>query len=98
MKIVWLPLAREDMEQTYEYYHDVAGPEIAQNQLQKIVHAARIFKEHPYVGVMNEADDEVFEWHIPNTSYTLPYCVVDNEVQILRVFDDRQERPEVWRS
>lgn len=98
MKIVWLPYALSDLAGIKRYYTKAAGKPIADKQVQKVTKASRLLKVHPYIGhpSPNDADDDVLEWNIPSTSYTLPYMVVDNEIRILRVFDQRQERPESW--
>ena len=69
---------------------------MANRQLQKVVKAARLLQDFPYLGHINPNDPVVLEWHVPNTSYTLPYMVENNQVIILRVFDERQEKPSNW--
>jgi len=36
------------------------------------------------------------EWHIPNLTYTLPYRVMGDDIEILRVFHHSQEKPSRW--
>ncbi len=98
MKIVWLLYAKDDLVDIQSYYTEVAGRAVADRQLKKIVKAARLLQTQPYIGHISSIDlhSDVLEWHIPNTSYTLPYMVTEEEIRILRVFDERQERPESW--
>lgn len=51
--------------------------------------------EQPLVRHVTD-DEEVLEWHIPGLSYTLPYRIVNNEIQILRVFHEAQNKPSKW--
>lgn len=98
MKIVWLPFALDDMAGIQSYYTEVAGKQVADQQLKKITKAVRLLQHQPYIGHISSIDihSDVLEWHIPSTSYTLPYMVINEEIRILRVFDERQERPEAW--
>jgi len=96
MKIVWLPLALGDLSQIDEYYTEVASKAVANRQLKKVVKASRLLQEQPYMGHISPNDPEVLEWHIPNTSYTLPDMLETDEIRILRLFDERQEKPSSW--
>ncbi len=98
MKIVWLPLALQDLVSIQAYYLEVAGKPVSDKQLIKITKAVRLLQTQPYLGHISATDihNDVLEWHIPSTSYTLPYVILNDEIRILRVFDERQERPESW--
>lgn len=98
MKIIWLPLALDDLSSIDKYYTRVAGKSVANKQIQKVVKASRLIQKQPYIGHTspNDTDEDVLEWNIPSTTYTLPYMVLTDEIRILRVFDQRQERPESW--
>lgn len=96
MKVVWLPLAQQDLARIAAYYTDVAGKAVVDRQLKKVVKASRLLQMQPYIGHISPNDPEVLEWHIPNTTYTLPYMLGDDQVIILRVFDGRQDKPDSW--
>lgn len=98
MEIVWLPLALEDLNTFKTYYLEVASTAVARRQLRKITQSAKLLITQPYMGHIspNDVDGDVFEWHIPSTSYTLPYMVVGDQLWIMRVFDQRQKRPDSW--
>jgi len=98
MRIVWLPYALGDLVGIKQYYTKVAGKPVADKQVKKVTKATRLLEVHPYIGhpSPNDTDDDVLEWTIPNSSYTLPYMIVGDEIRILRVFDQRQERPDSW--
>lgn len=98
MQIVWLPLALQDLSGIRLYYTEVAGKNVADQQLKKITKAVRLLQTQPYMGHITNIDihSDVLEWHIPSTSYTLPYMITNEQIRILRVFDERQERPKEW--
>lgn len=98
--IVWLKLAREDIEKIRAYLVDVASKDIADQQIVKIIKAARLLQQHPYVGHVSDLDEvgDVLEWVIPKTHYILPYLVQEEDIIILRVFDTRQQKPDGWVS
>ena len=98
MKVIWLRSAREDIEQIQEYYEEVAGKSVADQQVLKVIRSTRLLESHPYAGHISSLDDTgtVLEWVIPKTNYILPYTIMDNEILIYRVFDARQERPNSW--
>jgi plasmid stabilization system protein ParE len=41
-------------------------------------------------------DDDVLEWHVLGLPYSIPYRIVNHQIQILRVFHDPQQRPDSW--
>jgi len=94
MRVILLPLAIEDLQQLRNYIAQF-NPEAAKDVADKIKKSLNMLSEQPHMGHPAE-DDDVLEWHIPTTNYSLPYQVVDNTVQILRVFDERQNRPGSW--
>jgi plasmid stabilization system protein ParE len=54
-----------------------------------------LLTEQPHIGHPTD-DEEVLEWHIPGLPYSLPYRIIDNQIQVLRVFHEAQHRPESW--
>ena len=69
---------------------------MANRQLKKIVKASWLLQDQPYLGHISPNDIDVLEWHIPNTAYTLPYLAEEEQIIILRVFDERQDKPNQW--
>jgi plasmid stabilization system protein ParE len=61
----------------------------------KIKKSLLLLSEQPHMGHPTD-DDEVLEWHIPGLPYTLPYRIVGNQIQILRVFHEAQNKPNKW--
>ncbi|MCP3678588.1 MAG: type II toxin-antitoxin system RelE/ParE family toxin [Deltaproteobacteria bacterium] len=95
MKIVWLPVARQDLQQIENYYCKEAGKQVSAKILRKIVHSATFLLEHPYIGHATSSD-EVREMQVGSLPFLLPYRVKDKRIEILRVFHESQERPESW--
>ena len=56
-----------------------------------------LLTENPYIGHLT-ADEHVYEWHVPSTRYTLPYMIIDEDIHILRIFSEYQQRPESWKG
>lgn len=98
MKLNWLPLALLDMEAIRSYYAEAVSENVAAKQLAKVSRSLALLQTQPYMGHVsqNDADGDVLEWHIPSTTYTVPYMIIGEEIYILRVFDARQKRPESW--
>ena len=96
MKIVWVPVAQRDLLGIDRYFTEVAWKVVANRQLKKVVKASGLLQDQPYLGHISPNDPDVLEWHIPNTTYTLPYLIDNDQIIILRVFDERQNKPNHW--
>ena len=95
MELVWLKLAQIDLEKIREYYNKEAGKTVTNKLLKKIVTSARLIQENPLIGNKTYQDD-LLEWHIPKIPFTLPYRIKNNQIQILRVFHQSQNKPDYW--
>ena len=93
-RLVWLDSAQRDMRDIVSYYTEKASAKIAANLLQRIVQSAEHLIEQPYMGV--PAYDDLLEWNIPDLAYTLPYRVMGDDIEILRVFHQSQKKPSKW--
>ena len=94
MKTVWLPKAIEDLEDIREYIAK-ENPLAAQNVAIAIIETANLLEEHPNIGHPGEIDD-VLEKQVVGLPYLIPYRVVGEYLQILRVFHEAQEKPKDW--
>ncbi len=94
MKVVLTPLAREDLREIRQFISR-DSPQGAKIVAEKIKKSLLLLAEQPHIGQATD-DDEVFEWHIPGLTYTLPYRIVNNVIQILRVFHESRNRPVTW--
>jgi len=93
--IVWLKSAKLDLIEINAYYSEKASPKVAANLLKRIHSSAIHLTQQPYIGVQT-MDDDILEWHIPDLPYTLPYMINDDDIEILRVFHQSQNKPSKW--
>lgn len=98
MKLVWLPFASFDISSIAEYYEAAASPALATQVVQQIVRSASALTENPHLGRPSESVDGLHEFHVPRLPYLLPYRVIDDRVEILRVFHEAQDRPSAWQT
>jgi toxin ParE1/3/4 len=98
MKIVWLPFAQHDLASISAYYEANASREIAHRVIRHIVHSASALIENPHLGRPSESVDGIHELHVAQAPYLLPYRVMGEQIEILRVFHEAQDRPSVWQQ
>jgi toxin ParE1/3/4 len=98
VKLVWLALARRDLSSIFAYYESAASKEVANRVLQRIVRSASALADNPYLGRPSASTDGVHEFQVAKLPYLLPYRVVGERVEILRVFHEAQDRPSTWRA
>lgn len=96
MKIVLLVSAKEDLNEIKQYISR-KSPKASKMVAEKVKMSLLLLGEQPYLGHVAD-DDEVLEWHIPGLPYTMPYRIINNEIQILRVFHGTQNKPSKWES
>lgn len=96
MKFVLLPSAKDDLNEIRQYLHQ-ESPVAAKKVAARIKSSLLLLTEQPHLGHKTD-DDEVMEWHIPGLPYSLPYMIVNNEIRILRVFHDSQNKPDSWKD
>ena len=96
MKLVWLPFAANDLVSISDYVKTDANPAIAVRLIENIVRRASLLLDNPHLGRPSDSVDGIHELHIPNLPYLLPYRVVDDRIEILRVFHEAQDRPSAW--
>ena len=98
MRIVWLSHALRDIESIVRYHEAFASKDVAYRTARRIVNAATTLAESPYLGRPSESLDGIHELHVPKLPYLLPYRVVDERVEILRIFHEAQDRPSTWQE
>ena len=96
MRILWLPWSRRDLQSIRRYYTEVASKAVADRRVHTIVHAAELLLDHPFLGHPSERTQGVHELQVGGLPYLLPYRVVADRIEILRVFDESLPRPEKW--
>lgn len=92
MQIKWVRLALADLDQAAEFiFQD--NPEAAKRIVKRIRDAARLLSDHPNAGRPGRVHG-TRELVITDTPFILPYRVVRNTVQILRVLHGARKWPE----
>ena len=87
MKIIFLDSTYDDLEWFYEYYGSVfpQGSNIALKQFDLI---NELLSLNPLLGTVDE--EGLRKLTIPKTPFSYYYRVTDIQIEILRVWDDRQ--------
>lgn len=88
--------AIDDISDMLEYLRPL-NPIAASKQAQIFYKAFQLLLENPAIGAISEEDDSVMIWHIPETSYSVPYMIDGETLIILRVFHQSQQKPEYWK-
>ncbi|VAW44154.1 hypothetical protein MNBD_GAMMA02-1003 [hydrothermal vent metagenome] len=84
MQIIWEQGAISDLTEMRAYIAQF-NPIAADKLGHKIIETANLLKDNPTLGKAGRLY-ETRELVIPNTSYTLIYCVDSQTISILRVF------------
>jgi plasmid stabilization system protein ParE len=90
MKVVYLETARDDILWFREYYESAFSSGQA-NARAQLLRTEALIVEFPKIGHSVDHAHEVFEYHIPKTPFSMIYRIVQNEIQILRLYDQRSE-------
>ncbi len=98
MKIVWLSFAQRDLLSIFAYYQSFASKDVANRIVQRIIHSASNLSDHPYLGRPSDSTAGVHELHVARLPYLLPYRVVRDRIEILRVFHESQDKPSAWQN
>jgi plasmid stabilization system protein ParE len=94
MKIVYLPKAKSDLIWFRQYYESIfpEGAAKAKNQYMKTI---KLIETHPYLG--HESDiDNLREYSLPRTPFSIIYRITGNEIHILRLWDGRADQTHKW--
>lgn len=94
MKVILLPFAKNDLEEIRSYLKK-ESPQAAKIVGGKIRKSLLLLSENPYIGTIKD-DENILEWHIPGIPYSLPYRIINNQIQVLRVFHEAQNKPSKW--
>ena len=91
MKIKWVRLALKDLDAVGEYIAR-ENPEAASRVLSRIWDSVQMLSEHPHAGRAGRIPG-TRELVIAGTPFIIPYRVVENTVQILRVLHGKRKWP-----
>ena len=95
MRLRWTEPAEHDLDKVYEYYVQEASERVAADNVLKIIHAVNSVIDMPAktrAGRLSGTRELVLQ----DLPYIVPYRVVKDEVQILRVFHTAQQPPQKW--
>jgi addiction module RelE/StbE family toxin len=91
MQVKWLRLALADLEKAVAYIAQ-SNPDAAEKTAARIWEATQMLAHHPEIGRPGRVPN-TRELFVPGTSYIVPYRVVGNAVQILRVLHTSRKWP-----
>ena len=94
MKTIWLPWAIQDLSHIREYIAE-KNPSAAKMVAHKIIKTVQLLSEQPYLDKITDIED-VYEKQVVDLPYLIPYRVMNNQLQILRIFHESQQKPQKW--
>jgi toxin ParE1/3/4 len=93
MKVVWQPLAMQDLRDIYDYYVDKASLKYAKKLKKKILDSSKYLSKHPEMGQIEEnprLSKGVYRYFLVEENYKVLYIISETDINILGVFDNRQ--------
>jgi plasmid stabilization system protein ParE len=93
MKVVWQPLAMQDLRDIYDYYVDKASLKYAKELKKKILDSSKYLSKHPEMGQIEEntrLSKGVYRYFLVEENYKVLYIISETDINILGVFDNRQ--------
>ena len=91
MQLVFLPSTRSDLVWMRTYYTRIF-PNGAKRVAEQFVRACRAIRENPSIGHPVEGMAAIREFSIPRTPFSFIYRVVNDRIQVLRIWDQRGDR------
>lgn len=91
MKLVFLPSARSDLVWMRTYYTRVF-PDGAGRAAAQYVRTCDILRQDPLIGHMVEDIEGAREFSLPRMPFSFIYRVVDDRIEVLRIWDQRSDR------
>ena len=86
--------ARIDMRQAVNYLRK-ENPTAASSLILALQKSLRLIEKNPNIG-RPDPEDATREWSIPNWPYVIPYRIKGDNIEILRVWHTRRDRPDIW--
>ena len=90
MRIKFLRSALEDLKWLRFYYESVFPQGTRKAQKQYYL-AKSLLKENPYIGHSTDVKN-VREFSIPTIPFSFIYCINEDVIEVLRIWDERQDR------
>lgn len=91
MKLIWSPEARDDLREMVLYLSD-KNPYAAKALYERIEEAATQLIGNPYLGRPGRVP-HTREWVVDHTFYILPYQLISDRIEILRVYHGARKWP-----
>ena len=89
MKIVFLESTRRDI-QWFRFYYGAILPDGSARARRQLKSMQAVLSANPFAGRRSVSHPEVRELSIPRTPFTLIYRVMPTQIEILRLWDNRQ--------
>ena len=89
MKIVYLKSAARDIA-WFRYYYRSVFPAGSLNARTNIKALQKLLATNPYIGHTSNAHKGAFEFSVKNTPFSLIYRVTETQIEVLRLWDERQ--------
>ncbi len=86
--LVFLPSSTGDLRWFHRYYSS-AFPEGRAKAIQQFQMLRHILRETPSIGHPSDLVPQALEFPIRKTPFTIVYRVMETEVQVLRIYDQR---------
>ena len=91
-KIIWSSLAISDLRRIDNWLTAELSPQVADDYLSAIRQRCEVLQDFPQRGA--RVDDEARKLLVPTTPYIMLYDVTDFQIEVLRVFHNREN----WRD
>jgi toxin ParE1/3/4 len=94
MKIRLMKAAIRDLREAQAYIA-VDSPAAARQVVLRLQKAVELVASRPEIGRLS-ADKKMREWSVPGLPYVIPYRVVGDVLEVVRVWHTSRDRPEKW--
>lgn len=91
MRLVWAEGAIGDLVQIRAYIAK-HNPQAATEIALRLLEIAELLPVHPQMGIQT-TKEEVRRLVVPQSVYSLIYRIVDEDIEIIEVFDGRRRKP-----
>ncbi len=94
MKVQWIPRARRELADIVDYYTPL-NPMGAVRLVDRIQQSIARLEHFPQLGRLCE-DRSCRLLQVAGLPYLIPYRIDGQMIEIIAVFDERQDRPDEW--
>jgi len=93
MRIVYLAQTARDIA-WFRYYYRAVFPAGGNNARDQMKRMQSLLAANPQMGRLSDYQSKIREMPIPRTPFSLVYRVTPNQIEIMRIWDERQARNE----